>query len=253
LTPLVPPSHQVFPLAHRTHGTYRPTLLPLLRQNPAPLIISTTRTAFSQLPDLPTAITTLTKPLKGIGPATATLILSVYDPNSIPFFSDELYAWLVSPAAAHNGSTPKLKYDMKEYFRLHEAWLALRARLVEQGMEEGEVSAAHVEKVAYVLARWEMLSPQERWRVFHLGGDKLKEEKVEGEQVEGERGEEEEKEPAAAVAGKRRVKPRENDPGLKKAGRNRKESLHDDADANETGVRRSKRLKTTWRRRRQQQ
>ena len=152
----------------------------------------------------------------------------------------------------------------------------------------GELSAADVEKVAYVLARWEMLSPQERWRVFRLGeglgddddgdagedkgeedegtrgqkavggtmdrrrGQKKEDEKeakekaAEGKEKEkeGEEKKGEEKEGAAA-AGKSRARPGEHGARLRKAERHRRESLHDDGDADETVVRRSKRLKKT--------
>lgn len=39
------------------------------------------------------ALKTITK-LKGIGPATASLLLSVHDPEHVIFFSDEAFYWL---------------------------------------------------------------------------------------------------------------------------------------------------------------
>jgi predicted flap endonuclease-1-like 5' DNA nuclease len=89
----------------RKHGTFRPKLLSLVESNPAPQIASTTRTAYAELstlhhPKLKPAYTKDDRPnpratalkklseLKGIGPATASLLMSVFDPDGVPFFSD---------------------------------------------------------------------------------------------------------------------------------------------------------------------
>lgn len=76
--------------------------------------------------------------LRGIGPATASLLLNVHDPNQVIFFSDEAFYWLC-------GGMQKvpLKYNAKEYVALREAAAKLQKRL--------DVSATDVEKVAYVL------------------------------------------------------------------------------------------------------
>lgn len=81
----------------------------------------------------------LTK-LKGIGPATASLLLAVHYPNEVPFFSDEAYYWL-----CNEGKAESLKYTMKEY----EALISASKKL----MEKLDVSALQVEKVAYVLLK----------------------------------------------------------------------------------------------------
>lgn len=63
-----------------------------MQSNEALLIEDTTRKAFSNdADDVAAAVKTLTG-LKGIGPATASLLLSVYAPESVPFFSDVSFA-----------------------------------------------------------------------------------------------------------------------------------------------------------------
>jgi hypothetical protein len=76
--------------------------------------------------------------LKGIGPATASLLLAVHDPENVIFFSDEAFYWLCC-----GGSRTPLKYNMKEYTELTERSNALTKRL--------GVKAVDVERVAYVL------------------------------------------------------------------------------------------------------
>jgi hypothetical protein len=87
----------------------------------------------------------------------------VHSPEAIPFFSDELYAWLVQPEAGTEVQKLKLKYDMKEYQRLFAAWVDFRATLVSKGVKE--VRAVDVEKVAFVLGHWHLLGLAERERV----------------------------------------------------------------------------------------
>ena len=87
----------------------------------------------------------LTK-LKGIGPATASLLLSVATPEAVPFFSDELFKWSMwdetgSPA----GWKRQIKYNKKEYEALLGKVRELRGRL--------GVRAMDAEKVAWVLGK----------------------------------------------------------------------------------------------------
>lgn len=91
--------------------------------------------------DVKTALATIAE-LKGIGPATASLILAVHDPENIMFFSDEAYHWLCVP---NNEAAPDLKYNAKEYDALYAKAKALMARL--------KVSPIDIEKVAYVLKK----------------------------------------------------------------------------------------------------
>ena len=80
------------------------------------------------------------KPLKGIGPATASLLLAVHDPDHVIFFSDQAYYWL-----CNDGDKGALKYDINEYEVLAEKAKAFMKRL--------GVTAIDVEKVAYVLMK----------------------------------------------------------------------------------------------------
>ena len=82
----------------------------------------------------------LFEPLKGIGPATASLILSVYDPENVIFFSDEAYYWLCT-----NGEKSAIKYNVKEFEDLHTKTKALMTKL--------KVSAIEIEKVAFVIMK----------------------------------------------------------------------------------------------------
>ena len=83
------------------------------------------------------AVDILTK-LKGIGPATASLLLSVHDSEHVLFFSDEAFYWLCC-----GGKKSPIKYNKKEYSALGE-----RAREL---MERLGVRAVDIEKVAYVV------------------------------------------------------------------------------------------------------
>ncbi|PGG99667.1 hypothetical protein AJ79_08441 [Helicocarpus griseus UAMH5409] len=181
------------------HGSQRPTLLGLIRSNNAPIVQSTTSTAFSQLqaflspseevrdtfPVSP--LETLTKALRGVGPATASLFLSLAsghdssdelsaaaldaDANEPPFFSDELFEWLCLHKLPHKGDAPatsdqkeksKIKYNMREYRQLWEAMRELRERVNEisdQGGVEGDrkvFSVLDIERVAYVIGHLEV-------------------------------------------------------------------------------------------------
>lgn len=76
--------------------------------------------------------------LKGIGPATASLLLAVHDPKNVIFFADEAFYWLCS-----DGRKGPIKYNAKEYKELNAKSQALARRL--------NVGAIDVERVAYVL------------------------------------------------------------------------------------------------------
>lgn len=80
--------------------------------------------------------------LKGIGPATASLLLSVHDPERVIFFSDEAFYWLCC-----NGKKSTIKYNSKEYQELNKSAATVVKRL--------GVSATDVEKVAYVIMKQE--------------------------------------------------------------------------------------------------
>jgi hypothetical protein len=89
--------------------------------------------------DVSGALDILTQ-LKGIGPATASLLLAVHDPKHVVFFSDEAFYWLCC-----DGSKAPIKYNKKEYAELNRRAQALAERL--------GVTAVDIELVAFVLLR----------------------------------------------------------------------------------------------------
>jgi hypothetical protein len=112
----------------------------LVTSNPAEAVKSTVEEAleaYQDAGDVQRALNILTK-LKGIGPATASLLLSVHDPGKAVFFSDEAFYWLCC-----GGKMSPIKYNKKEYAQLQSQAQKLVQRL--------GVSPQDVEKVAYVL------------------------------------------------------------------------------------------------------
>ncbi|KAF2840832.1 hypothetical protein M501DRAFT_930211, partial [Patellaria atrata CBS 101060] len=133
------------------HGTYRPKLASLVTSNSAEDIEEATRSAFEQYikdEDAAAAVKALTK-LKGIGPATASLLLSCYDPVRVPFFSDELFRYVNFEDKKAKGWDRKIGYTMKEYKSLVERVDVVRKRAhLEYG---ADISAISIEELAYVL------------------------------------------------------------------------------------------------------
>jgi hypothetical protein len=85
--------------------------------------------------------------LKGIGPATAALLLSTNNPEEHPFFSDELFRWAFWDDAPGSRWDRKIKYSLKEYRDLVARVDELRDRIGKSALE--------AEKVAYVLGKRE--------------------------------------------------------------------------------------------------
>ena len=141
----------------RSHGKWRPMLASLVKRNTEAAVRDQTREAFkafsdgSKSPDeAKLAISTIAK-LQGIGPATASLLLSVFDPRVVPFFSDALFRWCLHEDGTGKGGDRKIKYDVKEYVQLYSSIQKLRARF-EKSFDR-YVSAVEIEKVAYVLGK----------------------------------------------------------------------------------------------------
>lgn len=132
--------------------------------------------------DPTSALKTLTS-LKGIGPATASLLLSVAYPKLVPFFGDELFQWL----CGGDGEKRKMKYDAKEYRELWDEAMTMRRKLEREGRE---VRADEVEKVGFVCGHWDVVGKAEE---MLESSSELK--KVETE-VENGQAEEEDKETA---------------------------------------------------------
>jgi hypothetical protein len=143
-----------------THGTFRPSLRGLIAQNAPEAVERTTREGLALWPDVKASVKKLSE-LRGVGPATASLILSVGEPDEAPFFSDEVFCW--ATAEEDMGGVDwrrKIKYSVAEYLEVVEAVGRMRSRLVgggEDGLgkegagKDGRVSAVQCEKVAYVL------------------------------------------------------------------------------------------------------
>lgn len=94
----------------------------------------------------------LAKGLRGVGPATASLLLGVYDDVKIPFFSDELFRWVMYEEGKGRGWDRSIKYTIVEYRQMFSRVKELRQRLNEE-QQGREVKSLEVEMVAYVLGR----------------------------------------------------------------------------------------------------
>ncbi|EFZ03605.1 hypothetical protein X797_004794 [Metarhizium robertsii] len=117
----------------------------LVSSNPAPLAQQTISSAVAQYRTSPSthaqaALDALTK-LRGVGPATASLLLNVHDPENVVFFSDEAYYWL---CRGGNKDAP-IRYTPSEYAQLRQRAGELARRL--------GVGMVDVEKVAYVVVK----------------------------------------------------------------------------------------------------
>ncbi len=141
------------------HGKSRPRLQKLVESNNAMNVKGTTIEAFAMKLSPPPAVTEL-KPaiaklneLKGVGPATATLLLSAKDSVNVPFFSDELYRWActVSGKGPEQGWKAEIKYSENAYFEMYSKVTAFRQRMEKE--YGAKLPALDIEKVAYVLGR----------------------------------------------------------------------------------------------------
>ncbi len=166
----------------------------MVKSNQEKSIQSATRSAFSLIQEenkgegvskldfqdnIQKGLGALTGPLRGVGPATASLILSVASAD-VPFYSDDVFLWLcvgvypsTSDAAAAEEEREKkgkekdrgkevrqngelnVKYNIPEYKRLWEAVQKLRARLNEEAGGGEGISCADVERVALVVRHFD--------------------------------------------------------------------------------------------------
>ncbi|TLD35502.1 hypothetical protein E2P81_ATG01805 [Venturia nashicola] len=146
------------------HGTFRPSLAKLVASNSEELVRTMTKAAFNDTDQsTPDMVKQLAKNLKGIGPATAALLASCYDPDSIPFFSDELFRWIHWDGIhidLHNKKTP-LKKPGKGWSRqigyTPKEWesMAVKCERLQHRMAAAHrpVNCLDIEKVAYVLGK----------------------------------------------------------------------------------------------------
>lgn len=89
--------------------------------------------------------------LSGVGPATASLVLSVCDSVNMPFFEDEMFNWMCSDLVQ-----TKLKYNKKEYSELVKRVWELRRRL------KMEVIPMDIEKTSFVLEHWDLVDEKDQ-------------------------------------------------------------------------------------------
>ncbi|OIW26104.1 hypothetical protein CONLIGDRAFT_656656 [Coniochaeta ligniaria NRRL 30616] len=124
------------------YGKFRPTLMKLVSSNEPDFVTQTVKEAsesYRGKADVGAALGILTK-LKGIGPATASLLLSVLHPERVIFFADEAFYWLCC-----SGQKESIKYNAKEYQTLSDRAGELCKRL--------KIKAVDVERVAFVIMR----------------------------------------------------------------------------------------------------
>jgi hypothetical protein len=117
-----------------------------VQQNSEELVKETTIAGFSA-ESWNDSLNILTK-LKGIGPATAALLLSTSNPEELPFFSDEIFRWAFWQNKTGDRWDRKIKYSLKEYRELKAKIDELRDRIGRGAIE--------IEKVAYVLGKREV-------------------------------------------------------------------------------------------------
>ena len=164
---------------NRFRGVYRPSLRGLIASNSPEVVRTVTSEAFAEFGlsspglsgDLDKHIQQSLKllcKLRGVGPATASLILSVAYPDDVAFFADELFAWISlqdkqmldtflqqkHPQGVAKGIEGKrvdkivgIKYSEGEYKTLCTAISRLKERL---RSSDDEISATDIEKAAFV-------------------------------------------------------------------------------------------------------
>lgn len=126
------------------HGAFRATLPKLVASNTNESVADATKDAFAAYAkddkDIATVISKLSTPLKGIGPATASLLLAIHDPQNVVFFSDELFSYLTA-----DGKKVDPKYTTKEFEAMFAEAQTVMSRL--------KCTPIELEKVAYVLIK----------------------------------------------------------------------------------------------------
>ncbi|KAF3910148.1 hypothetical protein AA313_de0209075 [Arthrobotrys entomopaga] len=151
-------------------GKFRPTILPLVASNPIRELESIVNKALSMPPpeqvtakgtveddndalaQVSAMIKHLTK-LKGIGPATATAILSTVFPDTIPMFSDEAFRWIMMDGSKSSGGWNRnIAYNAKEYAEFFKKVRTLCRKLTFEN-EGNVIGAGSVEKVGWVLGQ----------------------------------------------------------------------------------------------------
>lgn len=143
----------------RRRGKRRAGLPKLLAANSPELIQSATTSAFAHLTAAQTtppstdtiiaALKILVDAIRGVGPATASYILALIAPGSVPVFSDEGYRWALytKRGMGNDGWGRDIKYDLKEYRIYLDAIKALTTKL------GPDITAQDIEKVGFLLGK----------------------------------------------------------------------------------------------------
>jgi len=129
-------------------GKFRPRLQQLAESNAPELVVNASEAAFTKLDggfkNLKAALDELCV-LKGVGPATASLLLSVYAPDLAPFMSDEA-------VQATASSMAKIDYTTPRYLQYANEIKTLRIQL-NKGVAKGSLlSAVDVERALWISA-----------------------------------------------------------------------------------------------------
>jgi hypothetical protein len=128
----------------RRHGVFRPGLSGKVASNSNETIAAAFKDGFTYYAEKPSDIAgvleKLSKPLKGVGPATASLLLAVHDPSNVVFFSDELYRWLLQ-----DGKKVSPKYTAKEFEELFSKAKSFMSRI--------KCTPIELEKAAFVIIK----------------------------------------------------------------------------------------------------
>jgi hypothetical protein len=135
-----------------SHGKFRPNLMNLVSKNSGEVIQESTMKAFAEK-DTVKALDLLTK-LSGIGPATASLLLSVNNPEAVPFFSDEMFRFSQLSRDRHGGLSGwdrKIGYNKKEYVGLLAFYTELLQIINKEAKSGSKINMLDIEKYAYVL------------------------------------------------------------------------------------------------------
>lgn len=103
--------------------------------------------------------------LRGVGPATASLLLAVHDPPRVAFFGDEVFIWV-----CRDGKKATIRYSAKEYEELVTRTRKLSDRL--------EVDVRDIEKVGYVLVKEAGPQPEEATAKEALAKERAKAQRV---------------------------------------------------------------------------
>ena len=126
-------------------GQNRPALRALIKKNTDPQVKDVSERAFAvsgeDWPAVETAMTILCE-LKGVGPATASLILSLLYPLTVPFFSDEATVDVLRPSGGRKG----IKYTMKTYKALFEALEVIAVAVNKNGSKEEPILRGELER-----------------------------------------------------------------------------------------------------------